>query len=118
MTPKGRIRELASTLEGHFDNVTGHPVEQVGGYPHVVIYPGSPFVAPGDFCDREIHLQIIVYLSRANDREGMDHALDTIHGVASAVNEAGGAWQEMDLMPIELGGTSHLAAVHDTVLYQ
>ncbi len=117
MNESGRIARLSATLGTRFENVVPHPVEVVGSYPFVVIYPSAPFVQAGTVCDREISVQVIVYLSRLNSIESLDAALDTIDPVASAANEADAAWQSMTYQPIPVGGADHLAAVHEVTVY-
>jgi hypothetical protein len=111
-----RFHRLATALEANVGNVVPHPVEQIGGYPQTVIYPGDPLAQAGEDCDLELSVHVVVYLARANNIETVDMALDTIGPVRSSCYAADAVWHSMTYQPIDLGGMTHLAAVHDVTI--
>lgn len=113
------VADLAAALAVEFPDMTivDHPVEQVPGIPSMVIYPDDPYVVPGTYCRYEVNVNIGVFQTRLNDRDSMDLATSTLEGVAAAITKAGGAWQEMTLQPVDIGGISYLMALHSVVLY-
>ena len=116
MKDTSRIAALATALEAQLGNVVAHPVETVGGYPQTVIYPGDPFAQKTEDCDLELTVSVVVYLSRANSIETLDMALDTIGPIRRACYESDAFWHAMTFQPIEVGGMSHLAAVHEVTI--
>lgn len=116
----GVIDDLAARLAAAFPdhNIVPNPVDVVPSIPAIVIYPDDPYVTPGTVCDFEVNVQIAVFQTRMNDRDSLDIAIDTLAGIESAIGGAGGAWQQMNLQPTEIGGVQYLAALHSAIMYR
>lgn len=127
-TAGGRISAvldaLHTQLEAAFPGwpVIPNPVDTVT-VPSVVIYPDAPMVEAEDTGlygggGVQVNLQVLVYLTRMNDREMYAQAFDTVAPMREAVGLVPNAsWRNMTAQPVEVGGNQYMAAAHTVELY-